>query len=127
MEWVEDHVLFAELLRIYGNLLSGRQREYMHLHYVEDFSYGEIAERSKISRQAVHDAIAHARKALQRFERELALLPGAQRDGLDMENISRVFKRLERLASEDIMYDTRRLKEAVRDLKALLVQETVDV
>jgi hypothetical protein len=34
---------------------------------------------------------------------------------------------LERLASEDIIYDTRRLKEAVRDLKALLAQEPADV
>ena len=127
MERVKDHVHFAELLRIYGNLLSERQRKYMHFHYVEDLSYGEIAERAGISRQAVHDAISHARKALQRFERELSLLPcGAQND-LDVESVVDVLNRLERIASEEIIYDTKRLKRAVRELRALLVQEPADV
>ena len=127
MDCVEDHVRFAELLQIYGSLLSARQRECTHLHYVEDLSYGEIAERSNVSRQAVHDAIAHARKALLRFERELALLSHSEQNDFDMDGISRVLKRLDRLASEDILYDTRRLKEAVRDLKALLIQEPASV
>lgn len=127
MQEVEDHVRFAELLRIYGNLLSRRQREYMRLYYIEDLSYGEIAEQSNISRQAVHDAIAHARKALLRFERELSLLGGKHGDGLDMESIMRVVERLERLVSDDIIYDTTRLRKAVRELKTLLRVESTDV
>ncbi|MFH1740740.1 MAG: YlxM family DNA-binding protein [bacterium] len=124
---VEEHIRFAELLRIYGNLLSERQQEYMHLHYMEDLSYGEIAEQSDISRQAVHDAIVHARKSLQRFEHELSLLSVTRRDGPDMKDVLSVVNRLEKIASEDILYDTRRLKAAVRELKALLTQEPANV
>ena len=127
MDSVDEHVRFAELPDIYGNLLSDRQREYMYLHYAEDLSYGEIAEQSSISRQAVHDAIVHAREALRRFERELSLLSGPKSDGLDMERIIEVIRRLERIASEDILYDTRRLKESVRDLKQLILREQTDV
>ena len=124
---VEEHIRFAELLRIYGNLLSERQQEYMRLHYTEDLSYGEIAEQSDISRQAVHDAIVHARKSLQRFEQELSLLSLPRCDSPDMGDVLSAVNRLEKLASDDIIYDTRRLKAAVRELKALFVQETVDV
>jgi len=120
---VEEHVRFAELLRIYGNLLSDRQREYMQLHYIDDLSYGEIAEQSGVSRQAIHDAIAHGRKTLLRFEKELSLLPGARQHDHDDDGILKILSRLERIASEDILYDTRRLREAIRELKGLLIRE----
>jgi len=127
MDSVDEHVRFAELLDIYGNLLSDRQREYMRLHYAEDLSYGEIAEQSNISRQAVHDAIVHGRESLCRFERELSLLSEPKSEGLNVERIAEIIRRLERIASEDILYDTRRLKEAIRDLKRLVLSEQTDV
>lgn len=127
MEFVQEHVRFAELLRIYGNLLSDRQREYMQSHYVDDLSYGEIAEQSGVSRQAVHDAIAHGRKSLLRFENELSLLPDRRGEGCDDDGILRILNRLEQIASEDILYDTRRLRESVRELKVLLIRESDDV
>ena len=59
------------LLDYYGDLLTQKQRLYCDLYYNQDYSLAEIAEETGISRQGVHDSLAHAAAALDEFERIL--------------------------------------------------------
>jgi predicted DNA-binding protein YlxM (UPF0122 family) len=68
------HVRIGLLLDVYGALLTERQREFVQLHYDEDQSFGEIAQSRGVSRQAVHDAVKHAEKSLEHYEKKLRLL-----------------------------------------------------
>ena len=61
----------ARLYDLYGGLLREKQRECLRLHIAEDFSLAEIGEELGITRQAAHDNIRRAERAL--FEMEEAL------------------------------------------------------
>lgn len=67
-----------QLMDMYGELLTERQRMFLELHVAEDLSFGEIADQHKVSRQAVHDSVKHAEMGLENFEDKLKLL--AKRD-----------------------------------------------
>ncbi len=62
----------------YGQLLTERQRDILSLHYEDDLSLGEIAERLGVSRQAVHDLLSRSEEALEDYEARLGLVA---RDG----------------------------------------------
>ena len=62
------------LYDFYGQLLTDRQKEAMRLYYEENYSLSEIAEEFRISRQAVHDALKNAGKALAEYEEKLGLM-----------------------------------------------------
>jgi len=62
------------LMDLYGGLLTDRQRRYVQLHFNEDLSFGEIARSHNVSRQAIHDAVKHAEKALEAYESKLGLM-----------------------------------------------------
>ena len=49
----DETVYRTMLFDFYGELLTDKQREYFDLHYNEDYSLGEIAEMTGISRQGV--------------------------------------------------------------------------
>lgn len=72
-EILENQINISELFHIYGELLSNRQRNFIRLYYDDNLSLSEIAAQHEISRQAVHDAIKHGRKALARYEETLHL------------------------------------------------------
>ena len=72
-EILENQINISELFHIYGELLSNRQRNFIQLYYDDNLSLSEIAVQHGISRQAVHDAIKHGRKALARYEDTLHL------------------------------------------------------
>ena len=71
---LDNQVRISDLYHVYGELLSERQRTFIELYYDENLSLSEIASQHNISRQAVHDAIKHGRKALSRYEAVLGLL-----------------------------------------------------
>lgn len=79
-EYLQTQIEISDLFHVYGELLSPRQRTFIQLYYDENLSLAEIAERHEISRQAVHDAIKHGRRALANYERTLHLLE-LRRDG----------------------------------------------
>ena len=54
----------ARLYDLYGGLLREKQRECLRLHIAEDFSLAEIGEELGITRQAAHDNIRRAERAL---------------------------------------------------------------
>ena len=63
----------ARLYDLYGGLLTGKQRECLCLHIAEDFSLAEIGEELGITRQAAHDNIRRAERALTEMEETLGL------------------------------------------------------
>ncbi|MET3698013.1 hypothetical protein SAMN05877753_107137 [Bacillus oleivorans] len=62
------------LYDFYQALLTPKQRNYMSLYYLDDFSLGEIAEEYQISRQAVYDNIKRTEAMLEEYEEKLLLL-----------------------------------------------------
>ena len=64
----DDTLLMTMLFDFYGDLLTGKQREYFDLYHNEDLSLSEIAEKTGISRQGVYDIIKRAEKALAEIE-----------------------------------------------------------
>ncbi len=71
MDRLAEMVLLGEF---YGGLLTGRQQECFRLYYEQDLSLGEIAEYQGISRQAVHDRLQRAERALRHYEARLGLV-----------------------------------------------------
>ncbi|WP_017727280.1 putative DNA-binding protein [Halalkalibacterium ligniniphilum] len=62
------------LFDFYQSLLTAKQRKYMSLYYLDDFSLGEIAEEFEVSRQAVYDNIKRTEAMLEEYEQKLSLL-----------------------------------------------------
>lgn len=56
------------LFDFYGELLTGRQRDFFDLYYNENLSLSEIAENAGISRQGVRDVIVRAAAFMQDIE-----------------------------------------------------------
>ena len=70
---VEERVALNTLLDFYGPLLTEHRREIVRLYCEEDLSLSEIAEQLGVTRQAVSDAIARARRQLSDYEAKLGL------------------------------------------------------
>jgi predicted DNA-binding protein YlxM (UPF0122 family) len=62
------------LLDFYGSLLSERSLRLMDQHFNEDLSYGEIAELSGVTRQAVHDGVSKGLAQLTEYEARLGMI-----------------------------------------------------
>lgn len=67
------------LFDFYQSLLTDKQRTYMNLYYLEDFSLGEIAEEYGISRQAVYDNVRRTEMMLEDYEEKLQLFSKFQK------------------------------------------------
>lgn len=61
------------LYDFYHLLLTDKQKDYMELYYREDYSLGEIASESDVSRQAVYDNIKRTEQLLEAYEDKLHL------------------------------------------------------
>lgn len=61
------------LYDFYQALLTPKQRNYMEMYYLEDYSLGEISETSNVSRQAVYDNIKRTEAILESYEEKLQL------------------------------------------------------
>jgi len=61
------------LYDFYSSLLTDKQKDYMEMYYREDYSLGEIAEVSSVSRQAIYDNIRRTEQVLETYEEKLHL------------------------------------------------------
>lgn len=61
------------LFDFYQVLLTPKQRQYMEMYYVEDYSLSEISELLTVSRQAVYDNIKRTEAMLETYEKKLHL------------------------------------------------------
>jgi uncharacterized protein len=61
------------LYDFYQSLLTEKQKSYMSLYYLDDYSLGEIADEYNVSRQAVYDNIKRTEAMLEEYEAKLLL------------------------------------------------------
>ena len=68
---LEKRLQMCLLLDFYGNLLTEKQRDIVHMYYENDSSLTEIGEIFGISRQGVRDALKVSENLLIDFEQKL--------------------------------------------------------
>ncbi|HDC5781737.1 TPA: putative DNA-binding protein [Staphylococcus aureus] len=61
------------LFDFYQSLLTNKQRNYLELFYLEDYSLSEIADTFNVSRQAVYDNIRRTGDLVEDYENKLEL------------------------------------------------------
>ena len=71
---MEEKIEISMLLRIYGNLLTEKQQEFMEWYYNDDLSLSEIAENEGITRQAVRTILVKSKKKLNEYEEKLGFM-----------------------------------------------------
>ncbi len=115
---VEDIKEMCLLIDFYGPLLSERQREIMDMHYCEDFSLGEIAEKLEITRQGVYDYIRKSKMRFDLFEKKLGLIKTYRRQKAKCQEIVSELLRIDtRCINDD---DKKRIIKASTNLQELL-------
>ncbi|MFD2628357.1 putative DNA-binding protein [Oceanobacillus kapialis] len=96
------------LFDFYQALLTPKQRSYMEMYYLEDYSLGEISEEAEVSRQAVYDNIKRTETMLETYEAKLCLYERfQQRFSLIKELETAIDNKEEKLISDTL----RQLKE----------------
>jgi predicted DNA-binding protein YlxM (UPF0122 family) len=99
------------LYDFYQSLLTPKQRNYMALYYLDDYSLGEIAEEYGISRQAVYDNIKRTEAMLEEYEEKLSLFKKFQMR-------TKLFQQLKNAISSD-NHSKEQLLELVEQLERL--------
>ncbi|MGX0910074.1 putative DNA-binding protein [Staphylococcus caprae] len=61
------------LFDFYQSLLTQKQRNYLELFYLQDYSLSEIADTFEVSRQAVYDNIRRTGELVEDYESKLGL------------------------------------------------------
>jgi uncharacterized protein len=61
------------LFDFYQELLTPKQKNYLSMYFLEDYSLGEIADEFNVSRQAVYDNIKRTEAMLEEYESKLHL------------------------------------------------------
>lgn len=88
----------ADMLDMYGMLLTEKQRRCLELHLFEDFSLAEVGEAVGVSRQAAYDMVHRSEQALEGYEEKLGLL---RRLKVEHEALAAIAARIETLRTED--------------------------
>lgn len=73
----KEHLI--SLYLTYSRLLTKTQAYYFHAHYFLDYSLAEIAENSKISKNAVFLSLKQTERKLIDFEEKLSLVKKAEK------------------------------------------------
>lgn len=96
------------LFDFYQALLTPKQRSYMEMYYLEDYSLGEISELSHVSRQAVYDNIKRTEAMLESYEDKLHLYG-------KFEMRCKLFKQMEEIVSEN----NKTVRDMIQQLKEI--------
>ncbi|MGM8214442.1 putative DNA-binding protein [Bacillaceae bacterium W0354] len=98
------------LFDFYQQLLTPKQKNYMELYYLEDYSLGEISENYHVSRQAVYDNIKRTEAMLEDYEEKLCLykrfeernrLLNEMKDAIKNQDLERIEQLIEQLQNID--------------------------
>ena len=102
------------LFDFYGDLLTDRQKTVLDYYYGDDYTLSEIAEYAGISRQAVHDTVHKAEKALRSYESVLGLVSRYKKTSEDISSASEIL--------ESVMADTddEAIIERLRSVREIL-------
>ena len=106
-----DRFRYCELNAYYGGLLTKKQSEIFSLHYEEDYSLAEIAEKFNITRQAVLDNIRKAEKVLDNAEQKIGLVA---RDNLlrqQLDQIEQAIKSKDLSKAQELINSAKKIME----------------
>ena len=70
---MEKYVYLNELFDLYGDLLTKKQQDYFKDYYFNNLSYGEIASKYEVSRNAIYHQLLLIEKKLNFYEEKLNL------------------------------------------------------
>lgn len=96
------------LLDHYGSLLTEHQRETLHLHLSQDWSYAEIANSQGVTRTAIYDLVHRSVALLEDYERKLGLHRQAEE--------RRGSRDLLKLQVEGLHAEVKRLRKVVKEM-----------
>jgi uncharacterized protein len=108
---IEKTTRMNYLYDFYQSLLTPKQRSYMSLYYLDDFSLGEIAEEYDVSRQAVYDNIKRTEAMLEEYEEKLLLFQKFQER-------SKLLVKMRKMIKEENPIDEEMIK-AIAELEKL--------
>ena len=96
---MEKYVYLNELYDLYGKLLTDKQCMYFEDYYFNNLSYGEIAKKYDVSRNAIYHQLQLIEKRLGFFEEKLNLYSKKQKindiiDLIDDRKAKRIIKDL---------------------------------
>lgn len=99
---LEEFIEIANLLDIYSELLSEKQKEYLVEHFENDLSLTEIAENNGVSRQAIHDNIKRGVNLLYGYENKLKFYKKKKKILKELKNLKDNFseKKLEKIIED---------------------------
>ncbi|MCL2152377.1 MAG: DNA-binding protein [Oscillospiraceae bacterium] len=114
-----DTLLMTMLFDFFGDLLTDRQREYYDLYYNEDLSLSEIAVKTGITRQGVHDVISRAENSLLEMEQKTGVVKRWQETRKEL-------CRAEAIAWELLLLSKNNVESANLALKLLRIMEGLE-
>ena len=114
---LEKIIRVGRLYDHYGLLLTERQQKCLELHFLQDWSLGEIAADFGVSRQAVNDILRRSEEMLEEYEKRLKLL---QQEAVRAERLSRAKNLLQESVQERASSN---ILKALQEIDALLELE----
>ena len=96
---MDDVVYLNDLFDIYGDLLTDKQKSYFKDYYFDNLSYGEIAEKYSVSRNASFKQLKNVIDKLNELENNLGIYKKnkAIREIINIEKDNNIKKKLEDL------------------------------
>lgn len=70
---MQYRLYIIDLYDIYGNLLTGKQKEYFELYYFDNLSLSEISQNDNVSRNSIHKHIKNGCLKLENYEEKLKI------------------------------------------------------
>jgi predicted DNA-binding protein YlxM (UPF0122 family) len=84
---MDEVVYLNDLFDIYGELLTEKQRDYFRDYYFDNLSYGEIAEKNNVSRNAVFKQLKMATDKLEELEKKVGIYQTFQKISKTIEKV----------------------------------------
>lgn len=76
---IDERVKIDELVKVYGDFLTDRQREIIDMYVDNNLSLSEVSEELNITRQAVKDALDKAVDTLNQLEQKVKFIDKKQK------------------------------------------------
>lgn len=100
----ENRRRLKDLMERYGNLLTEKQATMVRAYAVDGLSFSEVARKSGVSRQAVHESVRSAERVLSEYDEKLGHLASPKHEAVELPagianspDISQVVSKLESL------------------------------
>lgn len=117
MIMLERFLRTSILFDFYGALLTDKQQQCLEMHFSDDLSLSEIADRLGVSRQAVYDIIHRSEQLLDEYERKLKLV---ERHYDEQNKLEVIFDELAALSSLLELKDNAAMQRVLRNIEGLL-------